>query len=86
MAADGITAAELERGIGQLSGALVLGLEDTGSRMSRLGRAEIVHGELPSVEEMLALIRAVTVQDVNELAAELAAVPRSLVVVGPFEQ
>jgi predicted Zn-dependent peptidase len=85
VAADGITAAELERGIGQLSGALVLGLEDTGSRMSRLGRAEIVHGELMSVEEMLEAIRSVTAEEVNALAGEHAAAPRSLVVVGPFE-
>jgi predicted Zn-dependent peptidase len=84
-AADGITAAELERAIGQLSGGLVLGLEDTGSRMSRLGRAEIVHGELLSVEELLGRIRAVTRHAVNDLAAELATAPRSLVVVGPFE-
>ncbi len=37
---------ELERSIGQLSGGLVLGMEDTGSRMGRLGKSELVHGEL----------------------------------------
>ena len=41
VAADGITAEELERGKGQLRGSLVLGLEDTGSRMSRIGKAEL---------------------------------------------
>ena len=46
--------------IGQLSGGLVLGLEDTGSRMSRLGKAELVHGELLSIDESLDRIRAVT--------------------------
>ena len=86
LAAGGITPAELERAVGQLSGGLVLGLEDTGSRMARLGRAEIVHGELMSVEELLAGIRAVTCGQVSELAAELAAAERSLVVVGPFER
>ena len=83
-AADGITAAELERAVGQMSGGLVLGLEDTGSRMTRLGKAELVHGELLSQAESLARVRAVTAQDVRDLAAELAGLPRSVVRVGPF--
>jgi predicted Zn-dependent peptidase len=84
LAQDGISTAELERSIGQLSGGLVLGLEDTGSRMSRLGKAELVHGELLSQEESLERIRAVTAREVQELAAELASGPRSTVKVGPF--
>lgn len=84
VASDGITAAELERTVGQLSGGLVLGLEDTGSRMSRLGKAELVHGELLSQEESLERIRAVTAAEVRDLAAELASQPRSVVRVGPF--
>ena len=84
LASDGITDAELVRSIGQLSGSLVLGLEDTGSRMSRLGKAELVHGELLSQSESLERIRAVTAADVQALAAELAAQPRSVVRVGPF--
>jgi predicted Zn-dependent peptidase len=83
-AADGITAAELERAIGQMSGGLVLGLEDTGSRMTRLGKAELVHGELLSQAESLARIQAVTAEDVRELAVDLAAQPQSVVRVGPF--
>jgi len=84
LANDGITAAELERSVGQLSGGLVLGLEDSGSRMSRLGKAELVFGEILSLEESLDRIRAVTADDVRELAAELAGRPRSVVRVGPF--
>ncbi|MFE5293086.1 M16 family metallopeptidase [Isoptericola sp. NPDC056618] len=84
MATEPITDAELERSIGQLSGGLVLGLEDSGSRMSRLGKAELVYGELLTLEESLERVRAVTVDDVRELAADLAARPRSVVRVGPF--
>jgi len=84
LAQEPISAAELERSIGQLSGGLVLGMEDTGSRMSRLGKAELVHGSLLSVDESLERVRAVTAQDVQELAAELASRPRSVVRVGPF--
>ncbi|GAA4733381.1 pitrilysin family protein [Isoptericola chiayiensis] len=84
LADGGITDAELERSVGQLSGGLVLGLEDSGSRMSRLGKAELVLGELTTVDESLARIRAVTADDVRELAADLASRPRSIVRVGPF--
>jgi predicted Zn-dependent peptidase len=84
LAQDGITPAELERSRGQLAGGLVLGMEDTGSRMSRLGKAELVHGELLSIDESLERIRSVTAADVQELAAELASRPRSVVRVGPF--
>ncbi|MCA5893214.1 insulinase family protein [Isoptericola sp. NEAU-Y5] len=84
LAQDGMTAAELTRSIGQLSGGLVLGMEDSGSRMSRLGKAELVYGELLSLEESLERVRAVTVADVRDLAADLASRPRSVVRVGPF--
>jgi len=80
----GITDAELRRSVGQLSGGLVLGLEDSGSRMSRLGKSELVHGELLSTQESLDRVRAVTAREVQELAAELAGRPRSVVRVGPF--
>ncbi|QAY70578.1 M16 family metallopeptidase [Xylanimonas protaetiae] len=84
LASDGITATELTRSVGQLSGGLVLGLEDSGSRMSRLGKAELVFGEILSLEESLERIRAVTADDVRDLAADLAGRPRSVVRVGPF--
>ena len=45
VAAHGLTDEEVARSKGQLRGSLVLGLEDTGSRMSRLGKSELVHGE-----------------------------------------
>ncbi|MFV0427411.1 MAG: M16 family metallopeptidase [Beutenbergiaceae bacterium] len=85
LANERVAAAELARGIGQVCGGLVLGLEDSGSRMSRLGRAEITLGEFLTVEDALAQIRAVTAEDVQQLAADLASRPRHLVAVGPFE-
>ena len=83
VAADGITAEELARGQGQLRGGLVLGLEDTGSRMSRLGKAELVHDELLTIDEVIARIDAVTLEDVREVAADLFARPEILALVGP---
>src|SRR5262245_56568098 len=43
VAAEGLTDAEVDRGKGMVKGSLVLGLEDTGSRMSRLGKGELLH-------------------------------------------
>jgi predicted Zn-dependent peptidase len=86
LAAEGITEDELTKAIGQLSGGIVLALEDTGSRMSRLGRAELVAGEFLDIDETLARIREVTVEQVRALAVELAAAPRTITVVGPFPE
>jgi predicted Zn-dependent peptidase len=85
LAADGLDDEELGRAHGQLCGGLVLGLEDTGSRMSRLGKAELVQGEYIGLDEALGRIRAVTAGEVRDLAADLASRSRSLAVVGPFE-
>ena len=83
VAADGITAEELARSKSQLRGGLILGLEDSGSRMSRLGKAELLQGELLSLEESLARIDAVTITEVDALARELFARPEVMAVVGP---
>ncbi|MEO8219765.1 MAG: pitrilysin family protein [Specibacter sp.] len=86
LATDGVSDAELKKALGQLSGGIVLALEDSGSRMSRLGRAEIVTGEFMDIDESLDRIRKVTAAEVQELARELAAAPRTITVVGPFEE
>jgi len=75
---------EIERGKGQMRGAMVLGLEDAGSRMTRIGKSEIVYGDVLGVDELLARIDAVTPKDVVELAGDLLGRPRCLAVVGPF--
>jgi predicted Zn-dependent peptidase len=85
VARKGLSAAELERGKGQMRGGVVLGLEDSGSRMSRIGKADLLHGELASLDEVLARIEAVTLDDVAELAADFLAATPSLAVVGPFD-
>ena len=86
VAAQGITFDELERGKGQLRGSLVLGLEDTGSRMSRIGKAELVYGELLSVDDLLARIDSVTLDDVAAVAGDLLTTSPTLAVVGPFDE
>jgi predicted Zn-dependent peptidase len=81
----GLTDDELSRGKGQLRGSIVLGLEDPSSRMSRLGKAELVYPRLEPVEEILASIEAVTHDDVRDVAQAVLAQPKALAVVGPFD-
>jgi predicted Zn-dependent peptidase len=84
-ASGGLDADELERGKGQLRGGLVLGLEDTGSRMSRLGKSELVYGELMTVDEILGHIGAVTPEDVQAVAFEVLRGPLALAAIGPYD-
>jgi predicted Zn-dependent peptidase len=86
VAAHGITSEELERGKGQLKGSLVLGLEDTGSRMSRIGKAELVYGEFLSVDQVLSHIDSVSLDDVAAVSADLTTERPTLAVVGPFDE
>jgi predicted Zn-dependent peptidase len=86
VAADGITAEEVARGRGQLKGGMVLGLEDTGSRMSRLGKSELSYGKYEPVREVLARLDAVDEQEVRAVATELFAQDTCLAVVGPYTE
>ena len=81
----GLTDAELDRGKGQLRGSIVLGLEDPSSRMSRLGKSELVYTRLEPVDEILASIEAVTHDEVRRVAADVLSRPKVLAVVGPFD-
>jgi predicted Zn-dependent peptidase len=83
VAAGGITEDELVRGKGQLRGGLVLGLEDSGSRMSRIGKAELVHDRLLTIDEVLQRIDAVTLDEVAEVGRTVLNRGEVLAVVGP---
>ncbi|KAA1421989.1 insulinase family protein [Nocardioides humilatus] len=83
IAAHGITAEELARGKGQLIGGLVLGLEDSASRMMRLGKAELVYSDVLGIDDVMARIEAVSLEDVQAIAAEVFSRPELLAVVGP---
>jgi predicted Zn-dependent peptidase len=84
VAARGLTDAEVARGKGALKGSLVLDLEDTGARMSRLGKAALLNDELLTADELLDRIAAVTPDDVRAVAADVLTRPRALGAIGPF--
>ncbi|GAA4915235.1 pitrilysin family protein [Nesterenkonia rhizosphaerae] len=83
IATEEVTAEELERAKGQLRGSTVLGMEETSSRMSRLGKAELVRGEFVDISDTLAQVEAVTSADIQRVAARLADSPRATTIVGP---
>jgi predicted Zn-dependent peptidase len=83
--ASGLTDEELDRGKGQLRGSIVLGLEDPSSRMSRLGKSELVYPRLEPVDEILTEIESVTHDQVRDIAAAVLGQPMALAVVGPFD-
>jgi predicted Zn-dependent peptidase len=85
LADGGITDDELTRARGQLGGASVLALEDSDTRMTRLGRAELTLGEFADVDETLRRLEAVSAADVRDLAAELASRPLSIAAVGAVD-
>ncbi len=86
LSAEGVSADELGRAVGQLSGASALALEDSDTRMSRLGRAEIALGEFVDLDESLRRLALVTPHDVQELAVELVARPLSIAAVGTVDE
>ena len=77
---------ELARSKELRKGRMLMGLEDSYAMASWLGSNEILYGFVPTPEEIAERIDAVTVADVQGLAAELFTPERySLALVGPFE-
>jgi len=83
VARDGITADECRIAKGSMRGGLILGLEDSASRMNRLGRSELNYGEFRSIETTLAHIERVSVEEVNAVARRVLAGNYGAGVVGP---
>ncbi|MFD5429372.1 M16 family metallopeptidase, partial [Streptomyces sp. NPDC127084] len=85
VASEGLSDEEISRAIGQLSGSTVLGLEDTGALMNRIGKSELCWGAQMSVDDMLANIAAVTPDDVRAVARAVLGQRPSLAVIGPLK-
>jgi len=84
VAQHGLTDEEISRAKGAVTGGLILGQEDTGSRMSRIGKSELVYGEIMSFDDILNKVRSVTPEQVHQLARDLFSAPATLALVGPF--
>lgn len=83
VARDGITESECRIAKGSLRGGLVLGLEDSGSRMHRIGRSELNYGKHRSIDHTLEQIGGVTLDEVNAVARQLLTRSYGAAVLGP---
>ncbi len=85
VAVNGMTQEEIDRAKGAVRGSLVLSQEDTGSRMSRIGKNEIVYGQVMDFDDILTSIDRVSAQDIGEIASEFLVKTPTLALVGPFK-
>jgi predicted Zn-dependent peptidase len=85
VAEKGVTDQELDRAKSHMRGSMVLSLEETSARMSRVAKSEIAHGEVIGLDEVLERIDAVTAEDARSVAEDVLTRPRAVTVVGPFD-
>jgi predicted Zn-dependent peptidase len=85
VARDGITEMECRIAKGSLRGGLVLGLEDSSSRMNRIGRSELNYAEHRSIDRTLKELDEVTVDEVNAVARQLLGKSYGVAVFGPYK-
>jgi predicted Zn-dependent peptidase len=68
---EGVSDEELERARENVKGRTVLSMESTLTRMNRLGSSLLMDVPILTVDEVLAALDAVTLEEVNGLAREL---------------
>jgi predicted Zn-dependent peptidase len=86
LVSDGLAEDELAAAIGNLKGSTALALETSSSRMHRIGRSELTLGEVPTVDDLVCEVEAVTADDVRRVIDRvIAPAERTLSVVGPLD-
>lgn len=81
----GLTDDEVERAKGHLTGSVVLALEDTSSRMSRIGKSLLTGVPLLSLDETIGAFAAVTPDEVADVARSFLGGPFTLAAVGTVD-
>lgn len=84
-AAEGLRPDELSRAKEQLKGSLMLGLENTANRMSRIARAELFQEELLTPDRLIQVIDQVSPDDVHRVARTLYENGLIVAAVGPVD-
>ncbi|MFY9211579.1 MAG: pitrilysin family protein [Aestuariivita sp.] len=86
-AADTMSPEEVARARAQMKAGMLMGLESPSNRAERLARLVQIWGDVPSLDDTIARIDAVTTGDVRDFAAEIAAnAPAALALYGPVER
>ena len=82
---EGISDAELARAKGAMRGGLALAMEDSNSRMVRLGRDELIGAPHLTIDEQIERVEAVTAGDVLAVARTILSGPKVIGAVGPVD-
>lgn len=85
LAGGGPSAREVEVARGGFEGGTIIGLEDVGNRMTRLATSLTLRDRVLDIEEYLTAIRAVEVDDVRRVLADITGAGRALSMVGPAD-
>ena len=86
-AAEDMSEAEVARARAQMKAGMLMGLESPSNRAERLARLVQIWGKVPSLEDTVARIDAVTVADVRQMAEQLAVqAPAALALYGPVAE
>jgi len=86
MLANGITADEHAVALGYVEGSMLLGLEDSGSRMTRLASGVVARDEVVAIDEHLRRYRAVTLDDIHRVIRRVLEGDRVAALVGPLDE
>ncbi len=87
IAEQGVTEKELYKAKEQLKGSLLLGLESSSSRMSRIGKQEVMLEKYITPEEIVQEIDAVTMEKLEQLCVNVFAQQKfSCVTLGPISE
>lgn len=84
-AAEDMTEAEVARARAQIKAGMLMGLESPSSRAERIARLLAIYGRVPTVDEAVAKIDAVSLPAVRSYAEALTAAPAALALYGPVE-
>lgn len=79
----GVTERELDLARTGFEGAVILGLESSGSRMARIANGIALRGEVVPIDTFLERVEAVTVADVNRVIRAVYGSPMVTSLVGP---
>lgn len=82
-AGDDVTAAELNRARAQIKAGMLMGLESPSSRAERIARLLAIYGRVPDIDESVAKIDAVTLDDLRRYAGAVTQADQALALYGP---
>lgn len=86
LAERGLSEDELRKGKEQMKGSLILSLESTSSRMNRIGKNELMLGRHDTLDDMIAKIQRVSMEDMNRLLDGMFAKPLAAAMVGSSDK